>query len=445
MSSNPKLKKVLFHLFRLTACVALCAFLAEPSALLAVKAAQKDGADGIFTIHVPSDPKKVSVTLVLPRAAYPGPLAHYVEHLSWLPNMGKDSRPFDRHTNAVTGPLTIVYWQSGDPKQLPDMLRKLATVFEPIAVPREFAEQERDIVLREYDLRMADNPDGKIGEDVNAFLYAGNPDAYSVIGKPAEIRAMTFDEAKAFHAATHRPELARLVMIGDISKKELRRAMKTAGFPALSGDRARITQPPFTLAGLESRNFAYPNHEIAPRIAWRKVVTLPAPVDYDLLVIQSRLLRNILETSLPGGLAGPLRHDNMIARAFSISITALDEDNVEIGFYGDPDTGVTFSQLQSAFETALASSAKSIPDATYKRVRERFKDYWPDWNDREKVGDWMADYTQARVQNLRQPLPENRIRKLDAKLKKQDIERLLKALAGPGRLAVATFGKDQLE
>jgi hypothetical protein len=337
----------------------------------------------------------------------------------------------------------MAYWQSGDPEQLPDMLRKLATVFEPIAVPSEFAEQERDIVLREYDFRMADNPDGKISDDMNAFLYAGNPDAYSLIGTPAEIRAMTLDAAKAFHAATHRPELARLVTIGDISKKELRRAMKAAGFPALSSDGGKTAQPPFTLAGLESRSFASPDPEIAPRIAWRKVVTLPAPVDYELLVIQSRLLSNILETSLPGGLAGPLRHDNMIARAFSVSITALDEDNVEIGFFGDPDAGVSFSKLQSAFEATLAESAKGIPDATYERVRERFKDYWPDWNDRKKVGNWMADYTQGRIQSLRQPLPEKRVRKLDAKLNKQGVESLLKALAGPGRVAIATFGKDQ--
>lgn len=338
--------------------------LSSAAAPLAETRPRYNGRDGVFLVQVPMKTKQVSVALVLPRADYPGPLAHYVEHLVWLPNIGKESRPLDRYTNAMTGDATVIYWQAGKPGDLTDMLRKLATVFRPIAVTRQFAEQEREIVIREYDLRMANNPDGKIGEKANAFLYAGNSLADSVLGAPGSIRAMTFEQAQEFHAATHRPEFARLVVTGDVSKKQLRRAMKAAGFPALSRDGGNTALPPFTLAGLESRVFSDPDPDIAPRIAWRKVVTLAQPGDFELLVIQSGLLANILETNLPGGLAGPLRYDNMISKAFSISIGVLDEDNVEIGFYGDPDAGVSFEKLQSSFEAALAESAKGIPDKT---------------------------------------------------------------------------------
>lgn len=102
----------------------------------------------ISLVHVPMTERRVSVDIIFPRAAFPGPLAHYTEHLAWLPQIGKNSRPLDRHGNAWTGYPAMGYWQSGRPEDLPDILRKLATVFDPIAIPREFAEEERDIILR---------------------------------------------------------------------------------------------------------------------------------------------------------------------------------------------------------------------------------------------------------------------------------------------------------
>lgn len=43
-------------------------------------------------------------------------LAHYTEHLAWLPNIGKDSRPEDRDSNAWTNDYAVGYWLSGPPQ-----------------------------------------------------------------------------------------------------------------------------------------------------------------------------------------------------------------------------------------------------------------------------------------------------------------------------------------
>jgi hypothetical protein len=399
--------------------------------------------DKILLVRVPMEAERISAALVFSRTDFPGPLAHYAEHLVWLSYRGREARSLDRHSNAWTDKMSIGYSESGNPEDLPEMLRKLAKVFDPIDLPLDFAEQERDILLREYDLRMAGNAGNRASEEMDAFLYAGNPDAFSVIGTPAEILALTVADAKRFHAATHRPEFARLVTIGDVSSVDLSKALETSGFPELVSKSGAIAPPPFELAAPESRSFIYPDAEAAPRIVWRKVVTLPKPVDFELLDLQARLLAQILDTNLPGGLAGPLRFDNMTARSFTIQIWLLDEDNVEIVFNGDPDSGIGFAQLQSAFEVALADVARGIPDETYARVRERFNSYWPDWMDSENVATWMADYTKERVRGLRQPLPEHHLRQRDEQLNKQDVESLLKALAGPGRIAVAYIGKDQ--
>ena len=39
--------------------------------------------------------------------------------------------------------------------------RNAQGVFDPIDLPRAFAEKERDIILREYEFRMVDNPDAQ--------------------------------------------------------------------------------------------------------------------------------------------------------------------------------------------------------------------------------------------------------------------------------------------
>ena len=382
------------------------------------------------------------VELIIPSESLHPVAAHYTEHLAWLPNIGKDSRPEDRDSNAWTNDYAVGYWLSGPPKDLPDMLRRLKVVFDPIDLPREMAETERDIILREYDWRMANNPDAQAAEEMEAFLYKGNAIAASVIGTPEQIKALTYEDAKAFHAETHRPERARLVVVGDVTERQLAKAMEEAGFPDLDANREDIAPPPFTLAASEARIFRYPDTDAAPRMTWRKVVTLPEPVDFDLLEAQTALVRDILDTNLPGGLAGPLRFDAFVTKSFGISIIPINETHIELIFSAEPDKGVNLAAMQSAFETALSVSAKGVPDATHDRVRERFKGFWPDWSDEEETARWMANYTLSRVSTLREPKTERQMRKVDARVEATDINTILAALAGPGRTAIAFIGTD---
>lgn len=384
----------------------------------------------------------VQLHLAFPVPTGEGLLAHYTEHLAWLPNIGKGSRPEDRDSNAWTNDYAVGYWLSGPPEDLPDMLRRLKVVFDPITLPREVAETERAIILREYDWRMANNPDAQAAEEMETFLYEGNAIAASVIGTPDQIKTLTYDEARAFHAETHRPERARLVVTGDVTKRQLAKAMEEAGFPDLDANREDIAPPPFTLAAPETRTFYKPDPNAAPRITWRKIVSLSQPVDFDLLEAQTVLARDILDTNLPGGLAGPLRFDAFVTKNFGISIAPINETHIELIFSAEPDKGIGFSAMQSAFEAALAASTKGIPPATYDRVRERFTGFWPDWSDDEETARWMADYTLARVSVLREPKTERQMREIDAQIVATDIDALITALAGPGRTAIAFIGTD---
>lgn len=383
---------------------------------------------------------EVSAHLVFRNGTVSPEAMHYTEHLAWLNAMGGE-RAADRHSNAWVTDVAVGYWLAGAPEDLPDLLETLKGVFDPIDLPRDFAEEERSILLREYEFRMADNPDAAAAEEMEAFLYQGNAIAASPTGTPEDIMALDYDAARAIHAATHVPQNARLVVIGDVTERQVRRAMREAGWP--EADAADVSPPPFDLAAPETMALRYPEPDAVPRMTWRRVVALPEPVPFDLLEAQTALLGEILYSNLPGGLAGPLRFDAAIARGFDVLIWPIDEDSIEIVFSAAPDAGVTLAELQAAFETTLSEVARSgIPEATHSRVLERFDGYWPDWADADETARWMADYVLGRVSSLREPLPERELKRLHRDLSLATTNALLRQLAGEGRTAVAFIGPE---
>jgi hypothetical protein len=401
------------------------------------------GAPGdISLVEWPGHPA-ARVEIVLPYPASQEVLAHYTEHLAWLNAMGGTVRDADRHSNAWTNAYAVGYWLSGAPEDLPELLRALSGVFDPLDLPRDFAAEERGILLREYDHRMADNPDAKADAALDAFLYAGNRMAASPIGTPAAIGALDYDAARALHAETHRPGNARLVVIGDITPRQVRRAMRLAGWPRATGDGAATLPPAFDLAAPDRVVLRDPEPDAAPRLIWRKVVTLPEPMPFDLLEAQAALLGDILFSNLPGGLAGPLRFDAAIASRFDVDVWPIDADNVEIGFRASPDRGVSLAALQAAFEAALAAPPRrpAFPRATHDRALDRF-DFWPDWDDPEDTAAWRAAYVPDRVSRLREPLSERALKRLDRGLSRETTNALLRRLAGDGRMAIAFIGPE---
>jgi predicted Zn-dependent peptidase len=133
---------------------------------------------------------------------------HYTEHLAWLNAAGDQSGHADHKSNAWTTDLAVGYWLSGEPEDLPDMLRTIGGVFKPITLPRDFSEQEKTILQREYDLRLGDNVNAQANVQMNTFLYQGNAIASSTLGTPTQIAALDYDQARALHDQTHRPENA---------------------------------------------------------------------------------------------------------------------------------------------------------------------------------------------------------------------------------------------
>ena len=409
-------------------------------AIVAVGLLQMNSSSDQRVIVVPTDDPRLTVSVIFPNQVATSGLAHYTEHLAWLNTVGASERAADRHSNAWTSSYAIGYWLSGTSADLPAMLDTLAGLFDPIDLPQEFAAQERDIVLSEYALRLTGNIDASASERLAAHLYEGSTFAESVIGTPEQILRFDYDAARAFHAQTHRRELATFVVTGDVTARQVYRAMRDMNLPPASP----LPRAAFTLAPPAETLFQVPDDKAAARLVFRKIVALDAPIQYDLLEVHTAFLSDILESNVSGGLAGSLRFDAAIARNFDVAVWPLDENHIEIGFWSSPDRGVSLTQLQQTFEATLAQVASAgIPQATYTRILDRFGGFWPDWDDTDDTSGWMADYVMNRVSIVREPLSLPQMKALEAEISLDTTHALLRQLNEKGRVAVAFIGPQE--
>ena len=224
---------------------------------------------------------EVSLYLVFPSGeasnTFDKGLAHYVEHLAWLSAFGTDQHDGTRHSNAWTNHFSTGYWQTIEKDKLHIALRTLVSVSEDLNLEANFALEERDIILREYDYRVLERPLYPVLREMSHVLYGDGALARSVIGEPAVIAKYALDEAKALHKQSHILAQASLLIYGDVSKARVESAIASlslANGPALS---MPPTSPPFIADGnIKDRATVFPSGLSEETYVFRKLVPLRA-------------------------------------------------------------------------------------------------------------------------------------------------------------------------
>ena len=67
---------------------------------------------------------------------------------------------------------------------------------------------ERDVVLEEYNMRVANNPEARLTEQIMAALYLNHPYGRPVIGWHQEIEKLDREDALAFYRRFYAPNNA---------------------------------------------------------------------------------------------------------------------------------------------------------------------------------------------------------------------------------------------
>ena len=182
-------------------------------------------------------------------------LAHFLEHLMFK---GTDKHPAGEFSktvlrvggkeNAFTSTDYTGYFQRVPRDQLATMMEFEADRMTGLMLKDENVLPERDVVLEEYNMRVANNPDARLTEQIMAALYLNHPYGRPVIGWRQEIEKLNREDALAFYKRFYAPNNAILVIAGDVEPKEIRPMVeKTYGQcrrsprfrPSASGRRSR--------------------------------------------------------------------------------------------------------------------------------------------------------------------------------------------------------------
>ncbi len=183
-------------------------------------------------------------------------LAHFLEHLMFK---GTDRFPAGQFSktviriggqeNAFTSTDYTGYFQRVPRDKLETLMEFEADRMTGLTLKDENVLPERDVVLEEYNMRVANSPDSKLSEQIMAALYLNHPYGRPVIGWRHEIEQLNREDALEFYKRFYAPNNATLVVAGDVEPEEVRKlAEKTYGLqakqPSIPALRVRPQEPP---------------------------------------------------------------------------------------------------------------------------------------------------------------------------------------------------------
>jgi zinc protease len=182
-------------------------------------------------------------------------LAHFLEHLMFKGTSKHPAGEFSQtvlriggNENAFTSTDYTGYFQRVPRDQLASMMEFEADRMTGLILKDENVLPERDVVLEEYNMRVANNPEARLAEQIMAALYLNHPYGRPVIGWHHEIEKLNREDALAFYRRFYAPNNATLVIAGDVDAAEVRPMAERAfgpvpAQPAIPVQRIRPQEP----------------------------------------------------------------------------------------------------------------------------------------------------------------------------------------------------------
>jgi zinc protease len=294
-------------------------------------------------------------------------LAHFLEHLMFKGTAKHPAGEFSQtvlkvggNENAFTSNDYTGYFQRIPREKLPLMMEFEADRMTGLILKDENVLPERDVVLEEYNMRVANNPEARLNEQIMAALYLNNPYHRPVIGWHHEIEKLNREDALAFYHRFYAPNNAILVIAGDTDVNEVR--------PLVEKNFAAIPPQPEIPA---KRIRPQEPEQIAPRTVTLADPHVEQPAMKRYYVVPSATTAaagespalDVLAQLMGGGsnsyLYRALVVDKPLAVAASAAYqgTALDPSQFSISVA--PQPGVEFSQVEQVVDSVIADIVKN--------------------------------------------------------------------------------------
>jgi len=294
-------------------------------------------------------------------------LAHFLEHLMFKGTAKHPAGEFSQtvlrvggNENAFTSYDYTGFFQRVPREQLPRMMEFEADRMTGLILKDENVLPERDVVLEEYNMRVANNPDARLNEQIMAALYLNHPYGRPVIGWHHEIEKLTREEALAFYRRFYAPNNAILVIAGDVEPKEVRSLTeqtfgKVAAQPSIPARRIRPQEPEPTAPRTVTLSDPQVEQPSVKRYYLVPSASTAAPGESAALDVLAQLMG--------GGSNSYLYRALVVDRPLAVDAsaayqgTSLDESQFSIA--ASPKPGVEFAQVEQVIDDVIAKIAET--------------------------------------------------------------------------------------
>ncbi len=378
MAAGPEIDKKAFPVqTKLMRVLAACVVLA---ASLSASAAQASGPDiahftlanGLEVVVIPDHRTPVVTHMIWYRVgaadetAGKSGLAHFLEHLMFKGTAKNPAGRFSQQVmkvggqeNAFTSSDYTGYYQRVAREHLRSLMEFEADRMTGLVLTDEVVKPELNVVLEEQNMRVANSPGAKLGEEIQAALYLNHPYGRPVIGWRHEIEKLTREDALAFYRHFYTPNNAVVVVAGDVAAEEIKpmveetygKIARVSELPA----RARPQEPEqrsvrtVTLADPRVQQPSLQRSYLVPSAATAK------PGESEALDVLAHILGN--------GSTSRLYRTLVMERGLAINAgswyqdTALDATT--FGVSGSPRQGTSLHQLDEAIDGVIAELAEN--------------------------------------------------------------------------------------
>ncbi|MBI5261181.1 MAG: insulinase family protein [Bradyrhizobium sp.] len=289
-------------------------------------------------------------------------LAHFLEHLMFKGTAKHPAGEFSQtvlriggNENAFTSVDYTGYFQRVPRDQWPKMMEFEADRMTGLILKDENVLPERDVVLEEYNMRVANNPEARLNEQIMAALYLNHPYGRPVIGWRQEIEKLDREDALAFYRRFYAPNNAILVIAGDVEAADVRPlAERTFGEvppqPAIPARRIRPQEP--QPAAPRSVTLADPRVE-QPNV--RRYYLVPSAAtaaagESPTLDVLAQLMGSGSNSYLYRALVV----DRPLAVSASASYQGTSLDPTQFSISVSPRPGVEFAQVEQVIDSVIA-------------------------------------------------------------------------------------------
>jgi zinc protease len=155
-------------------------------------------------------------------------LAHFFEHMMFNGTTRRAPGEFDRimeaaggSNNAYTSEDVTVYEDWFPRGALDTVLELEADRLQNLAFAPEVVESERGVVYSERRLRVEDDNESRLAEQVQATAFLAHPYGIPVIGWPSDIKSWRPADLQQFFTTHYAPNNCTLVLVGDVKADEV--------------------------------------------------------------------------------------------------------------------------------------------------------------------------------------------------------------------------------